>query len=122
MNSKPAKIADVSTEGGLLTVWLDDGRILSLPLAWYPSLSSATPAEQAAWQTSGAGRGVHWPALDYDLGVEGLLEGRHEHPSALRYVRQTRALNPTSKTPKPRVRQQPRRPRTKSGVKVHTTA
>ena len=39
MNSKPVKIADVSTEGGLLTVWLDDGRILSLPLAWYPSLS-----------------------------------------------------------------------------------
>lgn len=104
MNSKPAKITDVSTEAGLLTVWLNDGRILSLPLAWYPSLASATPEERAVWQTNGAGRGVHWPALDYDLSVEGLCEGRHEHPSALRYVQKTRALNQTTQKIPPGLR------------------
>ena len=118
MNSKPVKITDVSTESGLLTVWLDDGRILSLPLAWYPSLASATAAERAVWQTSGAGRGVHWPALDYDLGVEGLLEGRHEHPSALRYVRQTRTLNQTTKKSLSAVRPKRRRPRTQKNGKL----
>jgi hypothetical protein len=41
MNSKPAKIKDVSTDHGQLTVWLDDGRIVGLPLAWYPSLAEA---------------------------------------------------------------------------------
>ena len=118
MNSKPVKITEVSTEGGLLTVWLNDGRILSLPLTWYPALSSASPAERAVWQTSGAGRGVHWPALDYDLGLDGLLEGRHEHPSALRYVQQTRSLNQTTKKSPLGLRSKRHRPNAKSGGKL----
>lgn len=114
MNSEPVKITDVSTESGLLTVWLDDGRILSLPLAWYPSLASASEAERAVWQTSGAGRGVHWPALDYDLGIDGLMEGRHEHPSALRYVQQTRTHNQTTKKSHLGLRPKQSRPRARA--------
>ena len=90
MNGKNAKVKAVRTDDSLLTVWLDDGRIVSVPLAWYPSLVEAAAAERKAWRTSGAGRGIHWPALDYDLSVEGLLAGRKEHPNALRYSRTAR--------------------------------
>ena len=109
MNSKPAKVDAISTAEGLLTVWLKDGRILSLPLVWYPSLAKATVAERELWQPSGAGRGIHWPALDYDLSVEGLLEGRHEHPAAETYVKTARQLNKQSKKQVPRTLS--RRPR-----------
>jgi hypothetical protein len=86
MSGSNAKIKSVQVDEALLTVWLDDGRIVSVPLAWYPSLVAATPAVRKAWQPSGAGRAVHGPALDYDLSIEGLLAGRKEHPNALRYV------------------------------------
>ena len=75
MNSKDAKVKNVSTAGGKLTVWVDDGRVLSLPLEWYPSLKSASPAQRTRWRKSGAGHGIHWPALDEDLGVAGGLVG-----------------------------------------------
>src|SRR5471030_1972502 len=90
MNGINAKVKAVSTGDRKLTVWLDDGRIVSAPLSWYPSLLEATPAERKAWQPSGAGRGIHWPALDYELSVDGILEGRKEHPNALRYSREAR--------------------------------
>ena len=100
MNSKTAKVEAVSTEENLLTVWLTDGRILSLPLAWYPCLLNATVAEREIWQPSGAGRGIHWLALDYDLSVAGLLEGQYEHPSAARYVE---AVRPKKNRPRNRL-------------------
>ena len=93
MNGKAVKVKDVSTDDRLLTVWLNDGRVISAPLHWYPSLAAASAEERAIWQPSGAGRGIHWPALDYDLSVEGILDGRKEHPSALRYTREARARN-----------------------------
>jgi hypothetical protein len=86
MTSTIAKVKAVRTADRLLSVWLSDGRILSLPLAWYPLLAKAKPAARELWQASGAGRGIHWPALDYDLSVQGLLEVRHEHESAGRYA------------------------------------
>ncbi len=90
MTGSNAKVKSVRIDEALLTVWLDDGRIVSVPLAWYPALVAATPAERKAWQASGAGRAIHWPALDYDLSVVGLLAGRKEHPNALRYSRAAR--------------------------------
>lgn len=91
MNSKDAKVKDVSTAAGKLTVWVDDGRVLSLPLEWYPSLKSASPAERARWRKSGSGYGIHWPALDYDLSVEGLLAGAREARTILAHTRKFRA-------------------------------
>jgi hypothetical protein len=93
MNGKGVKVKAVSIDDQLLTVWLSDGRVMSAPLDWYPSLATATPEERGIWQPSGAGRGIHWPALDYDLSVEGIIAGRKEHPSALRYTREARARN-----------------------------
>jgi hypothetical protein len=96
MNSKDAKVKHVSTAGGKLTVRVDDGRVISLPLDWYPSLKSATPAERSRWRKSGAGHGIHWPALDYDLSVEGLLAGAREAKTILAHTRKFRALHRTS--------------------------
>ena len=76
MNStKPPRIVDVMSTAELLTVSYDDGRILSLPLKWYPRLYRATPAQRRNWELLGRGYGVHWPDVDEDLSAEGLLRG-----------------------------------------------
>lgn len=54
---------------------LADGRTISAPLAWYPRLLHATPEQRAHCIVAGAGFGIHWPDLDEDLSVEGLLRG-----------------------------------------------
>jgi len=59
-----------------LSVDLEDGRTISAPLVWYPRLAHGTPADRANFQISGAGYGIHWPDLDEDIGVEGLLLGK----------------------------------------------
>lgn len=69
-----------------LTVDLTDGRSISVPIGWYPRLAYATPEERNHVQISGAGLGLHWPDLDEDIGVEGLLLGKKsmESPASLR--------------------------------------
>ncbi len=59
-----------------LTAELSDGRTLSVPLAWYPRLVHASPEERDNWRLIGVGEGVHWPDLDEDISIEGLLAGR----------------------------------------------
>jgi len=59
-----------------LTIELSDGRVLSVPIAWYPRLSHGTVDERNNWRLIGAGRGIHWPDLDEDISVEGLLAGK----------------------------------------------
>ena len=54
---------------------LADGRKISVPLAWSWRLSEATPAQRANFRLIGTGQGVHWPDIDEDIGVEGLLHG-----------------------------------------------
>lgn len=75
-SNKQPKIQDVMTTADRLTVSYDDGRIVSLPLKWYPRLSRATPAQRRNWELIGRGYGVHWPEVDEDLSAEGLLQGR----------------------------------------------
>jgi hypothetical protein len=57
-------------------VELADGRLLSIPLAWYPRLAHATAQERANWQFLGHGYAIEWPDLDEHIGIEGLLAGR----------------------------------------------
>ena len=59
-----------------LHVDLSDGRAISVPLAWYPRLLNATPAERLGWRLIAKGRGIHWDSIDEDISVEGLLAGR----------------------------------------------
>ena len=67
---------DVSVTDALLRVVLDDGRELAVPLAWFPRLRAAAPGERSDWELIGRGEGIHWPALDEDISVAGLLAGR----------------------------------------------
>ena len=69
------RVADVRCDDATLSVDLADGRTISVPLAWYPRLLRASPADRAEWQRSGGGYGIHWPAIDEDLSTEGLLRG-----------------------------------------------
>lgn len=58
-----------------LTVTLADGRRVSVPLAWFPRLLHASPAQRSNWQLLGDGEGIHWPDVDEDLSVAGILRG-----------------------------------------------
>jgi hypothetical protein len=71
----------VSVTGDTLSVDLSDGRTISAPLAWYPRLVHGTPAERRNCQLIGGGEGIHWPELDEDISVAGLLAGRRSGES-----------------------------------------
>lgn len=70
-----ARVLRVQVSDEDLRVDLVDGRSISVPLAWYPRLVDATPERRANWEVSGGGFGIHWPDVDEDLHVEGLLRG-----------------------------------------------
>ena len=59
----------------MMQVYLADGRILSVPLIWFPTLQAATPEQREQCRIGGGGRGLHWPDLDEDLSIAGLLAG-----------------------------------------------
>ena len=67
---------NVSISEDTLTVDLSDGRTISVPLAWYPRLFHASPDERKNWQLIGHGEGIHWPDVEEDISVSGLLAGR----------------------------------------------
>ena len=71
----------VSVTDDTLSVDLEDGRTVSIPIGWYPRLAYATSMERANVQISGAGFGLHWPDLDEDIGVEGILLGKRSSES-----------------------------------------
>jgi len=58
-----------------LVVVLADGRSIATPLAWFPRLLHASSAARANFEILGDGQGIHWPDLDEDISVEGLLRG-----------------------------------------------
>ena len=58
-----------------LSVILADGRRITVPLAWFPRLLRATAAQRSNFELLGDGQGIHWPDVDEDLSVAGLLRG-----------------------------------------------
>lgn len=71
-----ARAQAVRVTDDALIVDLVDGRVISVPLAWYPRLAQGTTAERAHWRFIGEGEGIHWADLDEDISVDGLLAGR----------------------------------------------
>ena len=69
--AKSVRISDDS-----LAADLADGRTITVPLAWFPRLAHASPAERENWRLIASGEGIHWPDLDEDISVESLLAGR----------------------------------------------
>jgi len=64
-----------------LTVELEDGRTVSVPLLWYPRLAHAASGERERWRFIGRGEGIHWPDLDEDISVANLLAGKRSGES-----------------------------------------
>lgn len=71
-----AKVDHVDFSETLMMVTLSDGRVISTPIKWYPRLANASHAVRMNWEPCGAGYGIHWPDVDEDLSVEGMLCGR----------------------------------------------
>jgi hypothetical protein len=71
-----ARAVNVTVTDDTLSLDLEDGRTISVPIGWYPRLAHGTPEERANCQLAGSGYGIHWPDLDEDIGVEGLLLGK----------------------------------------------
>jgi hypothetical protein len=65
-----------------MSISLDDGRTISVPLAWYPRLLCGTPKEREHFELIGDGEGIHWPGLDEDISVENVLGGRRSAESS----------------------------------------
>lgn len=80
-STRPRAVA-VTIDEDTLSVDLSDGRSIAVPLAWYPRLTHAEPAERANWRLIGDGEGIHWPAVDEDISIEGLIAGRPSSESA----------------------------------------
>src|SRR5664280_1121715 len=74
INSDP-RIQKVRVTKDQIIADLVDGRVISVPLAWSWRLSEATPAQRANFRLIGTGQRVHWPDVDGDVSVEGLLHG-----------------------------------------------
>jgi len=93
-----AKSVKVNDEG--LTVDLVDGRTVLVPLAWFPRLWHGTARERAHLEILGDGAYIHWPDLDEDLTVAGLLAGRRsgESPQSLKKWLGTRKTTPKKRS------------------------
>jgi len=90
-----ASAQNISVTEDSLVLELDDGRTISAPLAWFPRLLDGTTEERNNWRLIGKGEGIHWPDLDEDISVEGILSGRPsgESQRSLKRWLETRAKN-----------------------------
>lgn len=73
--SSDPRATEVSITDDELIVALADGRRITVPLAWFPRLIRATSDQRAHFEILGDGAGIHWPEVDEDLSVSGLLRG-----------------------------------------------
>ena len=64
---------DVSCSRDALSVTLSDGRVVSVPLLWFPRLADASSRQRSDWELIGGGIGIHWEAIDEDISVASLL-------------------------------------------------
>ena len=70
----------VSFNEDMMSTTLEDGRIITVPIAWYPRLLNATTAQRLKFELSPAG--IHWDEIDEDISVEGMLIGRNQSRQA----------------------------------------
>jgi hypothetical protein len=65
---------EVACSDDALSVTLSDGRVVSVPLAWFPRLLGATAKQRSKWEFIGGGIGIHWPLIDEDISIASLLQ------------------------------------------------
>jgi hypothetical protein len=93
--SAGVRAVDVKVTDHEIAVQLEDGRTLAVPLVWYPRLLHGTKRERGRWRFIGRGVGIHWPALDEDISVQGLLAGRRSGESQESLKRWFESRTPT---------------------------
>src|ERR1017187_4032257 len=81
VETQETRAQSVKVTGEALTVDLVDGRTIIVPLVWFPRLWHGNPRERSHFEMFGQGRYIHWPDLDEDLTVTGLLAGRQSGES-----------------------------------------
>ena len=97
VSSEP-RIEQVRVTEDEIIARLVDGRVISVPLAWSWRLAEATAAQRANFRLIGAGQGVHWPDVDEDISVEGMLHGTPaRRPKSRPTGPRTRRHEPSSK-------------------------
>ncbi len=69
------RLSDITISDSEITAVLNDGRTISVPLAWSWRLSEATPKQRQCYEIIGDGQGVHWPDIDEDISIDGMLHG-----------------------------------------------
>ncbi len=72
---KTALARSLEFDSSMMHVLLTDGRVVSVPIAWFPLLSEAEPEQRAKYEIGGGGVSLHWPEIDEDLSVANLLAG-----------------------------------------------
>jgi hypothetical protein len=65
----------LSFDDALMHVTLTDGRIISVPIIWFPLLHAASPEQRSQYEIGAGGRSLHWPEIDEDVSVAQLLTG-----------------------------------------------
>ncbi len=69
------RIVGLNVTEDAIVAELADGRSVSVPLAWSWRLTKATPAQRKRFEIIGTGQGVHWPDVDEDISLHGMLHG-----------------------------------------------
>ena len=72
---KTALASSVEFDSSMMHVFLSDGRVVSVPIVWFPLLSEAEPEQREKYEIGGGGVSLHWPEIDEDLSVANLLAG-----------------------------------------------
>jgi hypothetical protein len=75
LNTEPLAASARCTDDELI-VLLEDGRVIAVPLLWFPRLAAAKREQREALEIMGHGQGIHWPQVDEDISVRGLLAGK----------------------------------------------
>jgi uncharacterized protein DUF2442 len=92
------RASHVTVNDDHITAYLADGRMVSVPLWWSWRLEQATQAQRDRWEMIGDGYGFHWPDVDEDLSVEGMIFGTpapRPGPNVYRYLRKPRSSSTT---------------------------
>jgi hypothetical protein len=80
------RIKHVEVTEELITAYLVDGRVVSVPLVWSWRLSDATQSQRNHWEIIGDGQGIHWPEIDEDISANGMLNGVPARRSLLEFA------------------------------------
>ena len=81
ISTKGPLATDVRVDAARLTVVLNDGREVAVPLSWFPRLEGAGEDQLRNWTLIGPGVGIHWPDVDEHVSVESLLHPERTIPS-----------------------------------------